>query len=117
MRWGLAVFGCFAIVLASATAFADATQCSKDAEDAQRARASGQLREARERFLACSAAECPEALSRDCASSASEVLSLIPTIVIDAKDESGNDIADVIVSIDDKVVADRVDGKSISIDP
>ena len=117
MRWGLAVFGCFAIVLASATAFADATQCSKDAEDGQRLKAAGHLRDAREKFLTCSAPACPQIVQKDCSTWASEVLAAMPSIVIDAKDANGGDLAEVTVYFDDKLVTSRIDGKAIPIDP
>jgi hypothetical protein len=117
VRHALALLSFLAIAGAGRSALADAASCSKDAEDGQRARASGHLREARERFAACSATDCPAVVQKDCATWASEVLTATPTIVVDAKDANGGDIADVVVSLDETVVASRIDGKAIAIDP
>lgn len=91
--------------------------CTTLAEDGQRLRAAGKLIDARDRLMACSATECPQVVRADCAQWASEVLASTPTIVIDAKDTSGNDVADAKVFIDDKRVADRIDGRPIPVDP
>jgi hypothetical protein len=91
--------------------------CTTLAEDGQRLRAAGKLIEAREKLMACSATECPQVVRADCAQWASEVLAATPTIVVDVKDGTGTDIADAKVFVDGRPVADRIDGRPISVDP
>ena len=101
-----------------AEAHADSVKaCTALAEDGQRLRAAGKLIDAREKLMACSATECPQVVRTDCAQWASEVLAATPTIVIDAKDADGNDVADAKVSVDGRPVAARIDGRPIAIDP
>src|SRR5689334_19548360 len=87
-----------------------ASQCTALAEEAQRLRADGRLVEAREKLTACSVPQCPKVVRADCAQWATEVLAATPTIIIDAKDEKGADIADGKVFVDHRAVADRIDG-------
>lgn len=91
--------------------------CTTLAEDGQRLRAAGKLIEARDKLIACSTAECPQVVRADCAQWASEVLASTPTIVIDVRDSQGTDTADARVFVDGKLVANRIDGRPISIDP
>jgi hypothetical protein len=91
--------------------------CTTLAEDGQRLRAAGKLIDAREKLMACSATECPQVVRADCAQWASEVLAATPTIVVDVRDSSGTDIADAKVFVDGRPVADRIDGRPISVDP
>ncbi len=117
MRRELALLGCLAIVLLSASARADAASCSQHVEEGKQARANAQLREARSHFVACSSEECPAEVVRECATWAAEVITETPTILVQAKDDTGADLADVVVSVDDTVIAQRIDGKAIAIDP
>jgi hypothetical protein len=91
--------------------------CTSLAEDGQRLRAAGKLLEAREKLMACSATECPQVVRVDCAQWASEVLNATPTIVLDVKDEDGNDVAVAKVFIDDQRVSDRIDGRPVAVNP
>jgi hypothetical protein len=47
----------------------------------------------------------------------SDVLATLPTVVVAARDAEGHDTASVRLSIDGKVVADKLDGRPIEIDP
>jgi hypothetical protein len=105
------------IALAPIAARADNASCAKAAEDGQKARAAGSLRAAREKFLACGADTCPAVVRHDCAQWAAETLESIPTIIIDAKDQSGADVGDVTVKMDDAVLATKLDGKALAVDP
>jgi len=96
---------------------ANAARCVRTAEEGQRARAAGQLRDARDRFYACASDACPVVVRQDCGTWASEVTALVPTIVVDARDVNGRDVADVIVRVDGEVIANKLDGKTLSVDP
>jgi hypothetical protein len=115
VAFGLAL--ALAGVVVPAAARADDAACVSAAEDGQRARAGGKLLSARERFLSCSAETCPVVVRRDCTKWAQEVLDSMPTIVVDAKDGAGHDVGDVTVKLDGQVVATKLDGKGIAVDP
>lgn len=99
------------------TALADPAMCASVSERGQQARAAGKLIEARQQFLACSATHCPPVIATDCATWAAEVLQATPTIVIDAKDQSGHDVGDATLMIDGRVMTHQLDGKAIPVDP
>ena len=46
-----------------------------------------------------------------------EVLAILPSVVLGAKDKKGRDIVDAKVSIDGKVVTESLDGKAVAVDP
>ncbi len=75
------------------------------------------LRAERAQLLVCSAASCPKDIRKDCASQVEAVSAQIPTIIFDAKDASGADINAVKVTMDGEVLAERLEGTALSIDP
>jgi hypothetical protein len=92
-------------------------ECVAAAEVAQPLRREGHLRAAREKLLVCSRDECPQAIRSDCTKWLSAMEGVVPSIVIRAVDSDGTDVADVRASIDGVLVATRLDGKGIEIDP
>ena len=68
-------------------------------------------------FRECSSESCPKSVRDDCTRWRSEVENQTPSIVVDAKDEAGHDVSDVTVSIDDRVVMKKLDGRAIAVDP
>jgi hypothetical protein len=115
MRWSSLVAAA-AIGAYAAPAHADSASCTASAEQGQKARAQGKLVDAHRHFLACSAADCPAVVAKDCTSWAAEVLAATPTIVVDAKDEGGRDVGDATLTIDGNVIAHQLDGKAIAVD-
>jgi hypothetical protein len=106
-----------ASTLAPLRASADVQACLGASEKGQRARSAGKLREARGRFLVCSSDGCPAMVRRVCAQWQGEVIATLPSIVLGAKDRAGRDLFDVSVSIDGELLARKLDGKSIPVDP
>jgi hypothetical protein len=96
---------------------ADREACFSAAESAQKLRTQGRLRAARERLLVCVQTGCPSAVQSDCATWLGEVSGEVPSIVVEAHDAHGNDVADVRVLVDGTTVADRLDGRPIELDP
>jgi hypothetical protein len=112
-----------AIVL-SATPFAtsqaeadDKAACFDAAENGQTLRAAHKLIEARDQFRLCAAATCPAATQTDCGAWVTEVDKSIPTVVLSAKDATGNDVLEVNVSVDDAALTTKLDGTSIPVNP
>jgi hypothetical protein len=75
------------------------------------------LRAERAQLLTCASANCPADIRKDCTSRVEEVNAQIPTVIFRAKDASGADITAVKVTMDGEVLADRLEGTALSIDP
>ncbi|WP_438022573.1 hypothetical protein [Sorangium sp. So ce233] len=95
----------------------DAEACFTASEEGQRLRDEGRLREARARFIACGAAACPALVRSDCAGWLADVTARVPTLILSAQDEQGQDVADVQVTLDGAPLAARLDGKAVEVDP
>jgi hypothetical protein len=91
--------------------------CVKAAEDAQTQRSAHHLRAARQRLLACAQTSCPSVVRNDCATWLSEVDQLMPSVVVQARDTLGMERFDVRVIVDGELVANRLDGLSVMVDP
>jgi hypothetical protein len=111
-------FVAFALPLWAYDAVAqDRATCLNAAGEGQTLRDEHKLVEARDRFRVCAAATCPSAVQTDCAGWFNEVDRSIPTIVLAAKDETGNDVFDVHVSLDGAPLTAKLDGTSLPMDP
>jgi hypothetical protein len=75
------------------------------------------LRADRSQLLVCAAASCPADIRKECVSRVAEVNAQIPTIIFAARDAMGADLSAVKVTMDGEVVAERLEGSAISIDP
>jgi hypothetical protein len=75
------------------------------------------LRAERSQLLVCAATSCPADIRKECISRVDEVNAQIPTIIFAAKDVSGADLGAVKVSMDGEVLAERLEGIALSVDP
>lgn len=98
-------------------ALADPTkqECLDAFEKQQSMRAQNKLRTARDAAKVCASSSCGR-IAPDCAKSALEIAALIPTIVFEAKDGDGRDIAAVKVSMDGQKIADKLEGSALEVD-
>jgi hypothetical protein len=71
----------------------------------------------REQLLICAAESCPSEVRRECAARIEEVNSAIPTVVFEVKDANGRDVSRVRVLVDGELLAERLDGTALAIDP
>jgi len=92
-------------------------QCAKDYEQGQRQWRSGKLRAAKETLVACARDACPEAMRRDCTKWVGDVEERTPSLVVTLTDESGAALVDADLVFDDEIVAHRLDGRGIDVDP
>lgn len=92
-------------------------ECLNAADRAQRLRNGGKLSDARDKLVICARAACPAVVRADCETWLTEVDALLPTVVITARDARGRDRVDVRVFVDDGLVAEKLDGKAIALDP
>lgn len=95
----------------------EARACIAAAESAQAARIEGRLREAREAFRGCAQTRCPQVVARDCQTWLEAVERELPSIVLSVQDDDGQDVVDASVKLDGAVLALRLDGRPIAVDP
>lgn len=91
-------------------------ECARAYEQAQEQRKSGQLVAARDALRLCSRDECPDFIHSDCVSWHGEVQAELPTLVFSATSQ-GRDLADVTVAVGGKVLATRLEGQVLELDP
>jgi hypothetical protein len=116
---GWTAFALTALTLTSARAEVSATAqaCSAAYDKAQVLRRARQLRAAREQLLVCSQSKCPAAVTADCGPWLREVESAMPSIVVVARDAAGNDVVAAKVWIDGVLLASRLAGAALDVDP
>jgi hypothetical protein len=91
-------------------------QCLADHEQAQDARIDGRLLAARLALRECSAAACPQLVSRDCVTWLNEVQQQIPSVLFRAT-RDGEDVVQLQVREADQLLTDSVTGSPIELDP
>ena len=112
---GLAV----AVCLAAAPARADVTkdQCIDSNGRAQHLRTDGKLLEAKDQLRTCSNPACPAIVRSDCIKRLDDLENAQPTIAFIAKDGSGADLVAVKVTVDGKLLTEKLDGTPLEVDP
>jgi hypothetical protein len=106
-----------ALLLARPAAADDFAACAAAAEEGQSARDRHALRDARAALVRCGGTDCPEAVRRDCVAWLDDVERRTPTAVFFADAGPGRDLTDVRVLLDGVLVAPRLDGRSVAVDP
>lgn len=107
-----------AFATAPMSAFAqDKEACVTASESGQKLRKQKKLRAARKELLACAQETCPAVVKKDCVTWLAEVDESLPTIILSAKDGSGNDVVDAKVLLDGEPFEGKLDGSAIAIDP
>ena len=77
----------------------------------------GHLRQAREAYVSCSKATCSPVVRQDCTTHYAQLAHDIPSIVPLVTDEAGTPLVDVQVMMDEVLLASKLDGRSILVDP
>lgn len=112
--WGVALA---MVVTPSIARAASVEACVDAAEKSQQLRDDGQLIEAKEKLVTCSAAGCPGAVAKQCARWLQEVEQSLPSIVVRVRDQAGKDVVDATISVDGAVRAAHADGRPIAVNP
>ena len=86
-------------------------------EDARQHEQAAQLREAKHLWQACANAACGSRLRETCATKSSQLDSDIPSIVPIVTDSAGAPRLDIEVRMDGRLLASRLDGRALPIDP
>jgi hypothetical protein len=100
----------------AAAATAGVEACAAAYEQAQEQRQRGAFGEARGRLSACAAATCPAFIVKDCRRWLDEVDVAQPTVVLAVR-LAGRDLERVTVRSDGRVLAQRLDGRALPLDP
>jgi hypothetical protein len=108
-----------AVASTSTTARADPTkdECNNANESAQGLRASGKLRDARDKLTLCLAKSCPGPVRDDCTERLNELQRALPTVVFAVRSVGGDDLSAVRVKMDGVLLAANLDGSAIAVDP
>jgi hypothetical protein len=75
------------------------------------------VRQERAQLLVCAATSCPADIRKECMRRVDEVNAAVPTVIFAVKDGAGNDLSEVKVTMDGEVLAERLEGTALSIDP
>jgi hypothetical protein len=95
----------------------DKAACVAAAEEGQRLRKQGQLVAAREQLVVCASPDCPSVVSQDCTGWLGEVQRSLSSIVVRARDASGNPLHEVAVILDGYPLPETAPTAAIEIDP
>jgi hypothetical protein len=113
----LSAFVLAAAVTSSARGADEKQTCVRAVERAQVERLDGKLRAAREGFVICARAVCPDAIRVDCTRWVAEVDASLPTVVVDAVWADGRDVAGLTVTLDGQPLPDSAAGRAVMLDP
>ena len=72
---------------------------------------------AHDKFVACARAECPTVVRKECGEQLALVEKDAPTVALEARDEAGMDTTTLKVTMDGVVIADRLTGAAIDVEP
>src|SRR3974390_1132781 len=95
----------------------EVAECAAARENAVTHERSGHLRQSLESWQACAKAACGRVLHKECTARAIEVESELPTIVLQVNSETGAPVKDVEVWMDGELLASRLDGNPLPVDP
>jgi hypothetical protein len=95
----------------------DKIECIAADTDGQSLRLAGKLLQARRRLAVCGAASCPTIVRDDCVERIADLEVAQPTVVFTATNGDGRPLIAVRVTVDGVVVATRLDGRPLPVDP
>lgn len=117
------VLSCLSVQIASAEPSAPTSAASPENADCESAisrgralREKGQLKAASDLFIVCSQPSCPGSVSQECTTLFSETQKLRPSVALVAKDKD-RQLVDARVLMDGELLAERLDGRAVLIDP
>ena len=93
------------------------TECLTANADAIKLDNEHKLRAERKQLLVCAAESCPPEIRQECTKRLEQVSQAVPSIVFDVRDATGADMSVVKVTMDGEVLAERLIGTAIELDP
>lgn len=114
-------FRCLLVLIAALTlpnlAHADVQACVDAHSEAQVKRDDSDFLAARELFGRCVDSACPEPIRVECGEFLAKLEKDVPTVVLSAQDERGNDVPDAKVEVDGKPYLDALTGRATPVNP
>jgi hypothetical protein len=101
----------------AAPARADTASCIAASESSLSLRQQGKLHASLQQLAVCADASCPDEVKTECARRIDSIDAAMPTLIVAAKDGSGNDLSDVTVTMDGAPLLTTLDGRPVRIDP
>jgi hypothetical protein len=92
-------------------------ECLASYEDAVNLKRTHQMRATLAKLTICSSESCPSEVRGECLRLVPEIGASIPTVVFEVRDAAGTNLVAVKVTMDGDVLAERLDGSALSIDP
>jgi hypothetical protein len=106
-----------ALIAEGPRALADDAACIAASEQSLTLRQQGKLHDALKQLALCADASCPDEVKQECSHRIDAIGAAMPSLVFVAKDGSGNDLSDVTLTMDGALLATKLDGEPLSIDP
>jgi len=113
---GVLAFGTFTVSSARADA-PSKRECIDANAQAQLQQKDGKLRAAQTSLRLCTSPSCPAVVRDDCAQRLDALERVLPSLVFEVKDGSGADLTAVRVSLDGQLLAEKLDGTALAVDP
>jgi hypothetical protein len=114
---GLPVAAFCAASLRSAWASADDETCRSAYVETQRLQRAAQFLAARREAVSCGQDTCSDTVRSQCTTWLESIERALPTVVIDARDGTGAALADVQVEANGQLLAERLSGRALEVDP
>ena len=105
-----------ALALTGSARADERTACVDASEHAQQLRDEQKLIQARAELLVCARDICPGPVKKDCAEMLADLTRRTPSIVVRTQGR-GAGVTDIVVSVDGRIAATRLDGAPIPVDP
>ncbi len=103
------------ILMVSAVANAD--PCISAAEHQYELKNANKLVAAKRELVVCSQKTCGDRIAPTCLQWLAEVEAALPTVVVEAHDESGLETSRARVTVDGELLAETLDGTALAVDP
>ncbi|MEY2934030.1 MAG: hypothetical protein RL033_4779 [Pseudomonadota bacterium] len=103
--------------LLAGTALAAEEPCRVAYVETQRLQRAAQLRAARRAAVACGQDECSSTVRAHCSEWLASIERALPTLLIDARDPSGDAVVGVRVQANDELLSEGWDGRALELDP
>ncbi len=119
VRLSFAASVAVALLFVALPSMADPTkdQCVDANAKGQDLRRATKFSAAREQLRLCTAPSCPAIVRNDCTKRLDELESMQPSVIFYAKDGAGKDVSVVNVTIDGRLLATKLDGTLLQVDP
>jgi hypothetical protein len=115
-RWWAVAIACFAVVVPS-KARADDASCIAASETETTLQKHVRFHEALKQLVLCADPSCPAEVTAECTQRIAHINAAMPTVILAAVDEKGNDLVAVHVTLDGALLTTTLDGGALSIDP